>query len=75
MGIDVDGVTCVINYDVPADVDSYVHRIGRTGRAGASGQAISLVSKDERAYLKDIEALLKRKLERRTAPEGEMRSF
>jgi ATP-dependent RNA helicase RhlE len=58
-GIDVDGVSHVINYDLPNIPESYVHRIGRTARAGAEGVAISLCSSDELAYLKDIEKLIK----------------
>ncbi len=61
-GIDVDGVTHVINFDLPNIPESYVHRIGRTARAGASGIAISFCGGDERAYLKDIESLIRRKL-------------
>jgi ATP-dependent RNA helicase RhlE len=61
-GIDVDGVSHVINFDLPNIPESYVHRIGRTARAGASGAAISFCAGDERAYLKDIEALIKRRL-------------
>jgi len=54
-GIDVDGVTHVINFDLPNVPESYVHRIGRTARAGAEGIAISFCAGDERAYLRDIE--------------------
>ena len=46
-GIDIDGITLVINYDVPSDIDSFIHRIGRTGRIGRHGEAWSLVSKDD----------------------------
>lgn len=46
-GIDIDNLPVVINYDLPFPADEYVHRIGRTGRAGAQGEAISLVSKDD----------------------------
>jgi ATP-dependent RNA helicase RhlE len=56
-GIDIDDLTHVINYDLPNVPESYVHRIGRTGRAGASGLAISFCDKEERAYLMDIEKL------------------
>jgi len=62
-GIDVDGVTHVINYELPNEPESYVHRIGRTARAGADGVAISLCSGDELEYLKDIEYTIKRKVE------------
>ncbi len=61
-GIDVDGVTHVINYDLPNEPETYVHRIGRTARAGASGDAISFCSPDERALLRDIERLIKREI-------------
>ncbi|NNF79780.1 MAG: DEAD/DEAH box helicase, partial [Rhizobiales bacterium] len=61
-GIDVDEVTHVINYELPNEPESYVHRIGRTARAGSRGAAISLCSPDERAYLKSIEKLIKRPL-------------
>jgi ATP-dependent RNA helicase RhlE len=61
-GIDVDGVSHVINYDLPRDPESYVHRIGRTARAGASGVAISLCDSSERPHLQDIERLIKRRL-------------
>ncbi len=61
-GIDVDEVTHVINFELPNEPESYVHRIGRTARAGSGGAAISLCSPDERAYLKSIEKLIKRPL-------------
>lgn len=61
-GIDVDGVTHVINYDLPNEPESYIHRIGRTARAGASGVAISFCGTGERARLRDIERLLKRSI-------------
>ncbi|KLN61772.1 DEAD/DEAH box helicase [Kiloniella spongiae] len=54
-GIDVDGVTHVINFELPNEPDSYVHRIGRTARAGATGISYSFCDHEERAYLKDIE--------------------
>ena len=57
-GIDIEGVTHVVNYDVPTDPESYVHRIGRTGRAGASGIAITLCTNEERGELRDIERLI-----------------
>jgi len=57
-GIDVDGVSHVINYDLPDAAESYVHRIGRTGRAGASGIAVSFCDQDERGVLRDIERLM-----------------
>lgn len=61
-GIDIDGVTHVINYDLPNEPESYVHRIGRTGRAGAEGLAISFCSSDERKDLQAIEKLIRQKV-------------
>jgi ATP-dependent RNA helicase RhlE len=61
-GIDIDGITHVINYELPNMPESYVHRIGRTARAGASGVALSFCGPDERAYLRDIERLTRRPL-------------
>ena len=58
-GIDVDDLSLVINYDLPNVPETYVHRIGRTGRASASGIALSFCDMEERAYLKDIEKLIK----------------
>ena len=62
-GIDIDSLPFVINYEIPNIAEDYVHRIGRTGRAGMEGEAISLVSHDERAFMRDIEKLIKRTLE------------
>ncbi len=62
-GIDVDDVSHVINYELPNEPESYVHRIGRTARAGASGAALSFCDAGERAILRDIERLTKQKLE------------
>ena len=64
-GIDIDDLSCVVNYDLPANADEYVHRIGRTGRAGASGEAISLVSKDNFRELCSIESYLGYIIERK----------
>jgi len=61
-GIDVDDVTHVINFDLPNIPESYVHRIGRTARAGASGVAISLCGPEERPFLRDIEKLIRTKV-------------
>ena len=58
-GIDVDGISHVINYDLPNIPESYVHRIGRTARAGAEGIAISFCDHEERAFLRDIERLIR----------------
>lgn len=57
-GIDIDDLSLVVNYDLPNVPETYVHRIGRTGRAGANGQAISFCNQEERAYLKDIQKLI-----------------
>ena len=59
-GIDVPDVSCVVNMELPLETESYVHRIGRTARAGESGAAISLVSGDERTQLKAIERFIKK---------------
>ncbi len=59
-GLDIDGVTHVINFDIPNEPETYVHRIGRTGRAGASGIALSFCDTDERGFLKDIERTMRR---------------
>jgi ATP-dependent RNA helicase RhlE len=59
-GIDIDGLSHVINYDLPNVPEQYVHRIGRTGRAGASGMALSFCDGEERAYLRDIERTIRR---------------
>ncbi|GAC1628660.1 MAG: DEAD/DEAH box helicase [Nevskia sp.] len=69
-GIDIDQLPHVINHELPNVPEDYVHRIGRTGRAGAEGEAISLVSGDERAFLKDIERLL-----RKTIPSSHVSGF
>jgi ATP-dependent RNA helicase RhlE len=61
-GIDIDGITHVINYEVPNIPESYVHRIGRTARAGADGVAISFCDASERPFLRDIEQLTRRPL-------------
>jgi ATP-dependent RNA helicase RhlE len=74
-GIDVDGISHVVNYDLPNIPESYVHRIGRTARAGADGVAISFCDVDERAFLRDIEKLIRmsipatdRRSDRRSPP-------
>ncbi len=63
-GLDIEQLPHVVNFDLPNVPEDYVHRIGRTGRAGATGEAISLVSADENAYLRDIERLIKRSIPR-----------
>jgi ATP-dependent RNA helicase RhlE len=62
-GIDVEGISHVLNYDLPDEPETYVHRIGRTGRAGATGQAITLCDHDERRNLKAIEKLIRQTLQ------------
>ncbi|RUA34807.1 MAG: ATP-dependent helicase [Bacteroidetes bacterium] len=61
-GIDIDKLQYVINYDIPNIAETYVHRIGRSGRAGEEGVSISLCEPEENAYLKDIEKLIKQKI-------------
>ncbi len=70
-GLDIDNLPMVINYEIPHAAEDYVHRIGRTGRAGASGIAISLVSPEEEKYLVEIEKLIKTEIkkERASLPE------
>ena len=63
-GIDVEGISHVINYDMPEEAETYVHRIGRTARAGADGDAISFCSARERDYLRAIEALIRTEIPR-----------
>jgi ATP-dependent RNA helicase RhlE len=61
-GIDVEGISHVINYDVPTHAEDYVHRIGRTGRAEATGDAITFVSSEEEKYLREVGKFIERKL-------------
>ncbi|MEI9949694.1 MAG: DEAD/DEAH box helicase [Pseudomonadota bacterium] len=68
-GIDVDGISHVVNYDLPNIPESYVHRIGRTARAGKEGIAISLCSREERGYLRDIERLTRTSIRKLDTPE------
>src|SRR5690606_29271596 len=68
-GMEVDGVTHVVNFDLPNVPESYVHRIGRTARAGAEGIAVSFCDQEERPYLADIERLIKLRIERMEGPE------
>jgi ATP-dependent RNA helicase RhlE len=67
-GIDVEDLSHVINFDVPADPDSYIHRVGRTARADATGDAFTFVSPDEDRELQDIERALGKRLPRVTLP-------
>jgi len=62
-GIDVDGVTHVINFELPNEPESYVHRIGRTARAGATGISYSFCDHEERTYLRDIEKIIRQRVE------------
>lgn len=67
-GLDISGVTHVFNFDIPQDPESYVHRIGRTGRAGKEGWAVAFITPREMAQLKNIEKITKRKMEKLTVP-------
>ena len=67
-GIDIDGIDAVINYDIPNEQEIYVHRIGRTGRAGASGMAISFATTRQARLVQELEAYIKNKFERRDIP-------
>ncbi|MGC8535494.1 MAG: DEAD/DEAH box helicase [Rhizomicrobium sp.] len=71
-GIDVDEITHVINFELPNEAESYVHRIGRTARAGASGIAISLVDETEHGLLRQIERITRQRIQVVPAPEGVM---
>jgi len=66
-GLDIDDLPLVVNYELPHVPEDYIHRIGRTGRAGATGEAISLVAPEEERYLGEIEKLLKKKIAIATA--------
>ncbi|MDP4162373.1 MAG: DEAD/DEAH box helicase [Bacillota bacterium] len=67
-GLDISGVTHVYNFDIPQDPESYVHRIGRTGRAGKTGMAIMFMTPREKSYLAVVERTTKRKMEKMVAP-------
>ena len=67
-GLDISGVTHVFNYDIPQDPESYVHRIGRTGRAGHKGTSLTFVSPNEMDYLRQIEKLTKKRMVALTPP-------
>jgi ATP-dependent RNA helicase RhlE len=69
-GIDIDNLTHVFNYDIPNIPESYVHRIGRTARAGKSGMAVSFCAPQERAFLADIERLIRMRVPVMRTPEG-----
>ena len=65
-GIDIDDIQMVINYDAPRDPEDYVHRIGRTARAGREGRAITLIGEKDRYPLSKIEKLLEKKITRKS---------
>lgn len=67
-GIDIDQLPHVVNFELPNVPEDYVHRIGRTGRAGAQGEAVSLVCVDENSFLRDIEKLIKREIPKEIVP-------
>ena len=67
-GIDVDGIELVVNFDVPLDAENYVHRVGRTARAGAQGHALTLMSPDEWLLMGDVEKLVGQNFPRQTLP-------
>jgi ATP-dependent RNA helicase RhlE len=67
-GIDIDQLPHVVNFEIPNVPEDYVHRIGRTGRAGTPGEAISLVSVDENVFLRDIERLIRREIPKEIVP-------
>ena len=69
-GIDIDDIRLVVNYDLPNVAETYVHRIGRTARAGATGRAVSLCSREERPHLIGIERLIKCRIPKLTGPGG-----
>ena len=69
-GIDIDDITTVINFDVPRDYEDYVHRIGRTARAGNKGTALTFVTPEDRRYFLRIEEFLKKSVEKLPLPEG-----
>ncbi len=69
-GIDIDDIGLVINYDVPRDPEDYIHRIGRTGRASATGEAITFVSEKEQGRFHDIEKFLEREIKQLELPEA-----
>ncbi|MBR1652205.1 MAG: DEAD/DEAH box helicase [Alloprevotella sp.] len=69
-GIDIDDITLVLNFDAPRDPEDYVHRIGRTARAGRQGRAVTLVNERDQLHLRSIEKLLEKKIPREPLPEG-----
>jgi ATP-dependent RNA helicase RhlE len=73
-GIDIDGITHVVNYDLPTEPENYVHRIGRTGRAGACGTAVTFYTSDQRAELRAIETLIGKQLAPDSCAQGSRRA-
>ncbi len=71
-GIDIDGITHIINYDIPKERESYVHRIGRTGRKGDSGKAITFSTKRQEGYLKDIEDYIEKTIILKESPDDKL---
>ncbi|MGD1846463.1 MAG: DEAD/DEAH box helicase [Salibacteraceae bacterium] len=69
-GIDIEGLSHVVNYDIPDDAADYVHRIGRTARADATGMAISFINEDDQFKISNIEALIEKELEKEKTPES-----
>ncbi len=67
-GLDVDDISHVFNFDLPDDDEVYIHRVGRTGRAGKTGIAISFVTPAEQWHLRKIESLTKKKITRASCP-------
>lgn len=74
-GLDIIGVTHVFNYDIPQDAESYIHRIGRTGRAGQKGTAVTFISPDDRADMRLIEKEIKMDIERRKIERSELLEY
>jgi ATP-dependent RNA helicase DeaD len=70
-GLDIDDISYVVNYDMPEDVDTYIHRIGRTGRAGKEGVAISFITTEEEYLIKELELRTGMVIEKREVPETE----
>lgn len=67
-GIDIDDIRLVINYDVPRDCDDYIHRVGRTARAGSEGRAVTLISEEDQRYFKRIEDFMEQDVEKLQVP-------
>jgi ATP-dependent RNA helicase RhlE len=71
-GIHVDGIAHVVNYDLPQVAEDFIHRVGRTGRAGARGTASTFVMRNERAEVRNIEVAMKMRLTRREVPVADL---